>query len=74
MRTTTFFLLALLFLGCSKDEQDCKCDVKVVIAAPTGPLTYYTVTGVPSDCNGNVDFKSLELPSNHWYQGTVNCR
>lgn len=49
-------LLLILFIvltSCSKDEQDCKCDMKVYVS-DGNTTNYYILTGAPSDCNGNV--------------------
>lgn len=62
-------LLALTFLiSCSKDDVECKCDLKVT----TDGTGYYYVTGVPTDCNGNYD-KPSSIPQDHFIIGLVNC-
>ena len=78
MKTIKLLLLALLIstIGCSKEDQEnesCNCDVDVIIANPSGDTPTYTITNVPSDCNGNVEFDKLNLPENHWFQNTKNC-
>ena len=63
----TILILGLLAFGCSKDENECSCDVEMTI---DGTSTY-TVTNVPSDCNGNVD--KNDLNPNHFFLRTKNC-
>jgi hypothetical protein len=69
-------ILALVVFSCAKDEQQCNCDVKVIIVdGEVGVTGSYIITNVPSDCEGNVDWQTLRQgkPANHWYSGTVNC-
>lgn len=61
------FLTVWLF-SCSKDDVECKCDLKVTIDG-TG---YYYVSGVPTDCNGNY-VRPSSIPQDHFIIGLVNC-
>lgn len=62
-------LLSLTFLtSCSKDDIECKCDLKVTIDG-TG---YYYVSGVSTDCNGNY-VRPSSIPQDHFIIGLVNC-
>lgn len=64
-----------LIIGCQKEEIKCNCDVDIVIVDPElGAVGNYTITNVPSDCNGKVDLESLDLRDNHWFQRTKNCK
>lgn len=40
-------ILTQTLLGCEKEDLECKCDLQVTIDGNG----YYTVTGVPTDCN-----------------------
>jgi hypothetical protein len=76
MKKVLLVLLAVFLFNCDKDEQDCKCDVKVIIVdGEVGITGSYTITNVPSDCEGNVDWQTLrqDKPANHWFNGTTNC-
>lgn len=69
------FLLVILIFSCDKGEDECNCDVKIIIVddGELGQIGSYTITNVPSDCDGNVDVDSLNLASDHWYSNTLNC-
>jgi hypothetical protein len=72
-------LLAIILIGCSKDEDinQCSCDLNIIIVDPTIGITgRYTIDNVPSDCNDNVDWQTIrqDLPSNHWLENVSNCK
>ena len=76
MRKLLLLSVAFIMLNCSKEDQDCNCDVKVIIVdGAIGVTGSYTITNVPSDCEGNVDWQTLrqDKPDNHWFNGTTNC-
>jgi len=74
MKKIIFILSLLAIVGCSKEDQGCECDIKVIIVDGTlGQTGSYIIQNVPSDCEGNVDFHSLNLPNDHWFYETRNC-
>jgi len=74
MKNLIFILAMFLLASCSKDEENCKCDVEVAIVSDANGIEgRYTIVSVPSDCNNEVNFDALNLPSNHWFVKTKNC-
>lgn len=78
MRKLLVVLLATL-VSCSKDTQECKCDIEIIIVVggSVGTTGGYTITGVPKPCDEDFDWQTYRvennMPSNHWFQRTVNC-
>lgn len=69
-------ILLLAVFSCEKDDKQCNCDVNVIVVDGTVGITgRYTITNVPSDCEGNVDWTTLrqDKPSNHWLDSVTNC-
>ena len=63
-------------MGCSKEEDSCKCDFTVQIFNQNAST--YTITGVPTDCGDSSDYKlpdDYNLPNDHVIVGNgFNCR
>jgi len=73
MKKITLLLALAFIMSCSKDDVECKCDVKVVVFET--PSFDYILTGVPTDCNGNYEQQDDWLPENHVLVGEpFNCR
>ena len=76
MKKLIIILLALTLFSCDKEDEPCTCNVKVIIVDGVEGITgRYTITNVPSDCNGNVDWSTVrqDLPDNHWFDGVSGC-
>lgn len=68
MKTIKLLLLLLFITSCSKDDVECKCSLKVSIDG----TSYYYVTNVPTDCNGNYT-RPNNVPQDHFVIGLVDC-
>jgi hypothetical protein len=64
MKKLILILALFSSIGCSKEE-DCQCDMKVYIS-DGNTNSSYIVTGVPSDCNGNVTADRSIVPPDHF--------
>jgi hypothetical protein len=63
-------ILLVLFLGCSEDKKDCKCNAKMTtFEVGTG---YFYINNLPIDCNtGKPTSQTMaKFPSNYIF---VNC-
>lgn len=61
-------LVVLLVVSCSKDNNECKCELEVSI---DGSSSYF-VQNVPTDCDGGFE-RPPQVPQNHFMLGLRNC-
>jgi len=70
MKKVIIFLAIAIFMSCDKDEiDDCNCTMKVYVSDGV-EIEQYFISGVESDCNGNVT-SEFNLPDSHF--PTMNC-
>ena len=71
MKKVIIFLAIAIFMSCDKDEiDDCNCTMKVYVSDGE-TIQHYFVTGVPSDCNGNVTVRPDNVAPDHF--PTMKC-
>ena len=74
MKKLLILLIFIPFASCSKEDKDCRCQLSVQMVTPEGNIQGYTITGVPSDCDGGYDKDALNLPDDHFVGNLTNCR